>query len=307
MNAVQNTPVVTVVDGNVTTLSTDVATFFEKEHSKVIRSIENILSTVSEDRVRNFAQTVVTRSNPSGGAPIKSKAYRLTRDGFTFLAMGFTGARAQEFKWAYIDAFNKMEAALRQCPIATLTVQQRYEIQAEVGKKVKETGRSYADVYQALRTRFKVRKFTEILAKDFDLAISFIRALQPVSAGVLTGKDRAQIAFADRYSEQFSLTSPKAVKNMCPAVAGNVPKTGVRLSYHRTLWLLNLLYVVRFSQREVFKNMIDMLYATQAPCRSEIGGAFDGLSLAMLSTELEDQGYSLKDIDQYRHQLYRRQ
>ena len=70
MNAVQNTPVVTVVDGNVTTLSTDVATFFEKEHSKVIRSIENIIANVTTDRLLNFEETVVTRTNPSGGAPI---------------------------------------------------------------------------------------------------------------------------------------------------------------------------------------------------------------------------------------------
>jgi Rha family phage regulatory protein len=40
-------------------------------------------------------------------------AYRITRDGFTLLAMGFTGKRALAFKLAYIEAFNKMEAALR--------------------------------------------------------------------------------------------------------------------------------------------------------------------------------------------------
>jgi phage regulator Rha-like protein len=42
----------------------------------------------------------------------KDPAYRLTRDGFTLLAMGFTGKRALQFKLAYIDAFNKMEAEL---------------------------------------------------------------------------------------------------------------------------------------------------------------------------------------------------
>lgn len=37
----------------------------------------------------------------------------MTRDGFTFLAMGFTGPRAAVFKEAYIQAFNKMEAELK--------------------------------------------------------------------------------------------------------------------------------------------------------------------------------------------------
>lgn len=39
--------------------------------------------------------------------------YFMNRDGFTFLAMGFTGAKAREFKLAYIDQFNKMERQLQ--------------------------------------------------------------------------------------------------------------------------------------------------------------------------------------------------
>lgn len=180
MNAVQNIPVVTVVDGNVTTLSTDVATFFEKEHSKVIRSIENIIATLPQERLGNFSQTVVTRANPSGGAPIKSKAYRLTRDGFTFLAMGFTGARAQEFKWAYIDAFNKMEAALRQCPAQaqlptpTLTEQQAYTIMSKVAMRAKRDGAKYQTIYRALKARYQVTKYTNIPRDKFEDAVNFI-------------------------------------------------------------------------------------------------------------------------------------
>lgn len=235
MNAVQTTPVVTVVDGNVTTLSTDVATFFEKNHRDVVRSIENILSTVSEDRVRNFAQTVVTRANPSGGAPIKSKAYRLTRDGFTFLAMGFTGARAQEFKWAYIDAFNKMEAALRQCPVAAeisvarLTVEHQYAIQSAVGKRVHTSGASYQAVYQALKNRFKVPKYTYILERDFEEAIRFIETcdLGVPQSGPITER-KAQVLASAEFCEHV-----------------------------RTL-----VYCWRY----LFKKEIDLVYQTMRPC-----------------------------------------
>ena len=38
--------------------------------------------------------------------------YYLNRDAFSFVAMGFTGAKAAEFKWKYIQAFNKMEQKL---------------------------------------------------------------------------------------------------------------------------------------------------------------------------------------------------
>jgi hypothetical protein len=40
--------------------------------------------------------------------------YNITRDGFTLLAMGFTGKAAMQFKLAYIEAFNRMEAELSQ-------------------------------------------------------------------------------------------------------------------------------------------------------------------------------------------------
>lgn len=43
----------------------------------------------------------------------KRPMYYLTRDGFTFLAMGFTGRVAAQFKEAYINAFNEMEEMLR--------------------------------------------------------------------------------------------------------------------------------------------------------------------------------------------------
>ncbi|EFE8546413.1 Rha family transcriptional regulator, partial [Escherichia coli] len=42
----------------------------------------------------------------------KLPCYQITRDGFAFLAMGFTGKRAAQFKEAYINAFNQMEKQL---------------------------------------------------------------------------------------------------------------------------------------------------------------------------------------------------
>lgn len=43
--------------------------------------------------------------------------YTLTRDGFTMVAMGYTGAKAMKFKEDYITAFNRMEDALRGQPL----------------------------------------------------------------------------------------------------------------------------------------------------------------------------------------------
>ena len=56
---------------------------------------------------------LVTREYENGkGGTQTAPAYELNRDGFVVLAMGFTGKKALQFKLAYIDAFNKMEAQI---------------------------------------------------------------------------------------------------------------------------------------------------------------------------------------------------
>lgn len=102
-------PSLAVINGKPTTLSTDVARYFGKQHFNVLRDIRNLLLQLSDGGVLNFEETSVT-DEQNGQA---YTAYRLTRDGFTLLTMGFTGKKALQFKLAYIDAFNQMEAKLR--------------------------------------------------------------------------------------------------------------------------------------------------------------------------------------------------
>ena len=105
----EHQPVVFIQDGEVFANSRDVAEYFGKRHDNIVRDIEKLIA----ERVPNFGQTVVYRENPSGGASIKSKAYNMDRDGFTLLAMSFSGKKALQFKLRYIEQFNAMEAELR--------------------------------------------------------------------------------------------------------------------------------------------------------------------------------------------------
>ena len=84
-----------------------VAEYFGKRHDTVTRAIEN-LSCSKEFTRHNFA--VSSYKDRSGK---ENKMYLMTKDGFTILAMGFTGAKAMQFKEAYIKAFNKMEGLLK--------------------------------------------------------------------------------------------------------------------------------------------------------------------------------------------------
>jgi len=83
-------PIVFVQNGEVFANSRDVAAYFGKQHRNIVRDIEKLIA----ERVLKFEQTVVYRENPSGGASIKSKAYNMDRDGFTLLAMSFSGKKA---------------------------------------------------------------------------------------------------------------------------------------------------------------------------------------------------------------------
>lgn len=107
----QTQPEITIVDGHAVTTSIAVAEYFSKRHDDVLKKIR-ALDCSPEFHLRNFAEVV--REVPGGdGAIRKMPAYQITRDGFAFLAMGFTGKKAAKFKEDYIEAFNRMERALQ--------------------------------------------------------------------------------------------------------------------------------------------------------------------------------------------------
>ena len=103
-------PEIAIVDGQAVTSSLAVADFFSKRHDDVLKKIR-ILDCSPEFCARNFAETSISVNQPNGGTR-KLPCYQITRDGFAFLAMGFTGKRAARFKEAYINAFNLMEKSL---------------------------------------------------------------------------------------------------------------------------------------------------------------------------------------------------
>jgi len=97
---------VMITDQKAVTTSIIVAEAFEKEHRNVLRTINNLECSEEFNRL-NF-EPVSYRDAKGELRPM----YQITRDGFSFLAMGFTGRKAAEFKEKFIAAFNRMEQAL---------------------------------------------------------------------------------------------------------------------------------------------------------------------------------------------------
>lgn len=102
---------VSVNNGKIVTTSLQVAEVFNKLHRHVLRDIRNLeCSSIFQES--NFGLSFYHSKLLNGGYK-KQPMYYITRDGFTFLAMGFTGKIAARFKEAYINAFNEMENKLR--------------------------------------------------------------------------------------------------------------------------------------------------------------------------------------------------
>ena len=85
---------------NVTT-SLIIAEIFGKRHDAVLRDIQN-LDCPSDFNLHNFGEISYTDSMNR-----EQRAYEMTKDGFSFLVMGYTGAKAAKFKVDFINEFNR--------------------------------------------------------------------------------------------------------------------------------------------------------------------------------------------------------
>lgn len=103
-------------DNQALTTSRTVAEYFEKEHRHVMEAIRSLIAQAGGmpkiGQTSVFTETTYINEQNGQAYPM----YLINRDGFSLLAMGFTGAKALQFKLKFIAAFNAMEKQLTQRP-----------------------------------------------------------------------------------------------------------------------------------------------------------------------------------------------
>ncbi|EBG1930625.1 Rha family transcriptional regulator [Salmonella enterica] len=104
-------PEITIQGNRPVTTSIAVANFFGKHHKDVLKKIR-MLECSPTFTTANFCAVAITTQ--AGFDERETEAYEMTKDGFIFLVMGFTGKKAARFKEAYIAEFNRMEEEIRQ-------------------------------------------------------------------------------------------------------------------------------------------------------------------------------------------------
>ena len=175
-------PSVSIVSGSPVVSSLSVAEHFEKQHKNVLRQIDALKADLGADfNGLNFAPVAYLdakgESRPS---------YNLSRDGFTLLAMGFTGKKALAWKVRYIEAFNAMEAQLRgrtePCTQEPITTAQRDRLREIMDICVRPLPEQYwAEGYREGWTRFHrnfdVSSYERLPRRCFDAACNWLTAL----------------------------------------------------------------------------------------------------------------------------------
>lgn len=207
------TSLVRIENGQLITDSLIVADTFAKNHKDVLRDVRE-LECSEEFRQRNFAPSSY-KSEQNKDLP----KIDMTQDGFTFLAMGYTGKEAARFKEMYISEFNRMRHQLSD-PYAslspevraifavdtkvqkletrieeisekvetqiTLTQGEQRRIQKAVGSRVydftqdtDERSSMFRELYREIKDRWAVPSYRDLLRKDLLDVIKYIDAWFP--------------------------------------------------------------------------------------------------------------------------------
>lgn len=203
----------------------------------------------------------------------------MDRKGFSILAMGFTGAKALDFKCAFYDEFERMEKQLHpqcpaqaQLPAPTLTEQQSFQILSEVAKRCKRNGVHYQTLYRSLKKRYQVTKYTHILQRDFEDALKFIRTVDlrtPVVPEQQSEEPPAQ--------DQKIIASPE----FCEA-------------------LRRFVYEQRYLFPECFEKFYRFLQLVNSPLAGRFYEAYTSINLASLEHSLASVGYPVDELVNYK-------
>lgn len=142
-------------NGQAVTSSLLIAGKFGKEHKNVMQSIRNLIGGTAEN---SAVAEMFSESTYLNEQNKEQPMFLMNRDGFTLLAMGFTGKKAMQFKLEYIKAFNSMEAQIKasqkpksQLEILQMSINQLVEQEhrlSSVERDVAETKKEIAEMKQ---------------------------------------------------------------------------------------------------------------------------------------------------------------
>ena len=199
------TPAVLLAQDQPVVRSFDIATHFEKPHNRVLHTIKKLLPDLPEDFHASNFRPMFYEVGIGNRAKVKKPAYELTRDGFTVLAMGFTGKKALDWKVRYIQAFNAMESRLAEGTpeqpkaLPTATKEERRPLVDAVRTWVRLTGADYALAHRQVNAIAGVASVENMTQDHIQVALAWVRSrieavVKATEAKAIAGADETMVA-----------------------------------------------------------------------------------------------------------------
>ena len=268
-----------VIEGRPVTSSRIVAEYFSKKHSDAVRAIDSIIAKKPELLAsRNFAQWS-EEVEIGSGAKRTVTGYWMDQKGFCILAMGFTGAKALEFKCAFYDEFERMKHEL-EAP-TTITPAEQRAIQREVAIRAHKTASNYRTIYRAIKARYQIARYDQLPRTQLEDCLDFIREVE---------LDVPEVPHTTRPDD-----------GGCPHCGLHpIPAGSIVLSAHEAENLRTFVYYWRYLFREDLETVLKLMRLLQSPFAPRFYEAVTSMNLGSIEDMLERNGYSVRQLSCYR-------
>ena len=199
-------------DQQAVTSSLQVAGTFNKNHRDVLRAVDDLKEGVAQNWADLFYED--TYIHPQNRQPYR--VIYMNRDGFTLLAMGFTGKKALKFKLKYIEAFNKMEDQIKTGGFKIpSTMAEALRLAADQQEQI-ETMKPKATYYDLILQNKDLMSVTPI-AKDYGMSATKLNQLL-AEWGIQYKQGRQWILYAKYQNKGYtqSFTYPSDIDHSHP-------------------------------------------------------------------------------------------
>lgn len=164
------------------------------------------------------------------------------------------------------------------CPIATITPSQQLRLREAVAKRAQAVASHYQTIYRALYARFQIPRYSNLLAKDFEAAIEFIRTVDLRVPEVPKAPEPVQETEAIHVQPQRDILT--------------------RLECER---LLGFVYEFKYLHKRDLDAIYDLLKAVHSPLAASFWELKESWSIGNLERVLAAHGYKVQDLDCYKH------
>lgn len=266
-----------IIEGRPVTSSRIVAEYFGKRHNDVLRGIRDLI-----EKNTDLSKSFIAREEQietSNGASRSNPVFLMDQKGFCILAMGFTGAKALEFKCAFYDEFERMKHEL-EAP-TTITPAEQRAIQREVAIRAHKTSSNYRTIYRAIKARYQIARYDQLPRTQLEDCLDFIREVE---------LDVPEVPHTTRPDD-----------GGCPHCGLHpIPAGSIVLSAHEAENLRTFVYYWRYLFREDLETVLKLMRLLQSPFAPRFYEAVTSMNLGSIEDMLERNGYSVRQLSCYR-------